>query len=107
MFRQGQLAVHGLAILLGRIEAGIFKQGEIILHRAVYVLQGVAKRVLLRLRECCRQVEAEVASSSSNKIHQTWEALFLATPVLPSLLAVVSLLSLRCRGGRGRPKFRG
>ena len=36
----------------------------------------VAKRVLPRLRECSRQVEAEVVSNSSNKIHQTWEALF-------------------------------
>ena len=24
------------------------------------------------MRECCRQVEAEVASKSRNKIHQTW-----------------------------------
>ena len=37
---------------------------------------GVAKRVLPWLRECSRQVEAEVVSNSSNKIHQTWEALF-------------------------------
>ena len=29
MFRQGQLAVHGLAILLGRNEAGISKLGKI------------------------------------------------------------------------------
>ena len=35
----------------------------------------IAKRVLPRLRECSRQVEAEVVSNSSNKIHQTWEAL--------------------------------
>ena len=28
MFRQGQLAVHGLAILFGRNEAGISKRGE-------------------------------------------------------------------------------
>ena len=41
---------------------------------------AVAKRVVSRLRECCRQVKAEVVSNSSNKIHQTWEALFLATP---------------------------
>ena len=33
---------------------------------------GVAKRVLPRLRECSRQVEAEVVSNSSDKIHQTW-----------------------------------
>ena len=41
-----------------------------------YVCNGVAKRVLPRLRECSGQVEAEVISNSSNKIHQTWEALF-------------------------------
>ena len=34
MFRQGRLAVHGLAILLGRIEAGM-SNGEIFLHHAV------------------------------------------------------------------------
>ena len=37
---------------------------------------GVVKRVLPRLQECARQVEAEVVSNSSNKIHQTWEASF-------------------------------
>ena len=26
-----------------------------------------------RLRECCRQVEAQKVSNSRNKIHQTWE----------------------------------
>ena len=35
MFRQGQLAVHGLAILLGRIEAGISNRGKFFLHRPV------------------------------------------------------------------------
>ena len=35
---------------------------------------GVAKRVLPRLWECFRQVEAELISNSSNKIHQTWLA---------------------------------
>ena len=37
---------------------------------------GVAKRVLPRLRECSRQVEAEVVSNSRNNIHQTWGAIF-------------------------------
>ena len=36
MFRQGQLAVHGLAILLGRNEAGISNRGKIFLHHAVF-----------------------------------------------------------------------
>ena len=35
MFRQGQLAVHGLAILLGRNEAGISNRGKKFLHHAV------------------------------------------------------------------------
>ena len=35
MFRQGQLAVHGLASLLGRNEAGISNRGKFILHHAV------------------------------------------------------------------------
>ena len=41
MFREGQLAVHGLAILLGRNEAVISNRGNFFLHRAV---QGSAKR---------------------------------------------------------------
>ena len=36
MFRQGQLAVLWLAILLGRNEAGISNRGKIILHHAVH-----------------------------------------------------------------------
>ena len=43
MFRQGQLAVHGLAILLGRNEAGISNRGKIFLHHAVLYQQGLAK----------------------------------------------------------------
>jgi len=35
MFRQGQLAVQGLAILLGRNEAGISNRGKLFLHHAV------------------------------------------------------------------------
>ena len=38
MFRQGQLAVHVLAILIGRNEAGISNRGEILLHHAVLCL---------------------------------------------------------------------
>ena len=38
-------------------------------------LSGVAKRVLPRLGECFRQIEAEVVINSINKIHQIWEAL--------------------------------
>ena len=34
-------------------------------------VQGLPKRVLPRLLECSRQVEAEVVGNSNNKIHQT------------------------------------
>ena len=36
MFRQGQLAVHGLAILLGRNEAGISNRGKIFLPHCIF-----------------------------------------------------------------------
>ena len=32
----------------------------------------LCKKVVPRLRECCRQNQAEVVSNSRNKIHQTW-----------------------------------
>ena len=35
-------------------------------------VQGSAKKASARLRECCRQAQAEVISNSSNEIHQTW-----------------------------------
>ena len=41
MFRQGQLAVHGLAILLGRNEAGISNKGKTFLHHAVHVHEEI------------------------------------------------------------------
>ena len=40
MFRQGQLAVQGLAILLGRIEAGISNKGKFFLHEPVHITSG-------------------------------------------------------------------
>ena len=42
MFRQGQLAVHGLAILLGRNEAGISKGGKFFFvpRCNLYTVQG-------------------------------------------------------------------
>ena len=33
---------------------------------------GLGKKAPARFRECSRQVQAEVVSNSSNKIHQTW-----------------------------------
>ena len=43
MFRQGQLAVHGLAILLGRNEAGISNRGQFFLHLSVRFLAEFEK----------------------------------------------------------------
>ena len=34
---------------------------------------GLSKKVVPRLRECCRQAQAEVISNSKDKIHQTWD----------------------------------
>ena len=36
------------------------------------IVQGSAKKVVPRLRECCGQSQADVVSKSSNNIHQTW-----------------------------------
>ena len=33
---------------------------------------GLGKKVVPRLRECCRQSQAEITSKSINKSHQTW-----------------------------------
>ena len=35
-------------------------------------IQGWAKKVVPRLREGCRQAQAEVVSNSKSEIHQTW-----------------------------------
>ena len=50
-------------------------------RRAPYV-QG--SEVVPRLRECCRQSQAELVSKSSIKIHQTWGPPFLPSFVLIS-----------------------
>ena len=46
-----------------------------------------------RLRECCRQVEAEVVSNNRNKIHQTWSIDFSQSlyKLLPELHILVQL----------------
>ena len=48
MFRQGQLAVHGLAILLGRNEAAISNRGKFFLHRAVFAWHGQQHVIFMR-----------------------------------------------------------
>ena len=50
---------------------------------------GFVKRMLPKLRECSRQVEAEVVRNSSNKIHLTWEALFWRPLYLDHTYAIV------------------
>ena len=45
MFRQGQLAVHGLAILLGKNKAGISKRGKFFLHHAVHMDTYSSRRI--------------------------------------------------------------
>ena len=44
----GQLAVHGLAILLGRNEAGISNRGKKILHHAVLGTRKWLREKMLR-----------------------------------------------------------
>ena len=40
---------------------------------SIHLATGILYKAVPRLRECCRQVEAEEVSNSRNKIHQTWE----------------------------------
>ena len=40
------------------------------------ICAGHGLKVVPRLRECCRQSQAEVVSNSRNTIHQTWGPLF-------------------------------
>ena len=47
MFRQGQLAVHGLAILYGRNEAGISNRGKFFLHHAVCLVRNDGYKFLI------------------------------------------------------------
>ena len=47
------------------------------IHPVIYYIiaqsTGLCKKAGPRLRDCCRQGQAEVVSNSKNKIHQTWE----------------------------------
>ena len=45
-------------------------------HSSCKAVQGSAKKVVPKLRECCRQSQADVVSKSSNKFHQTCGPLF-------------------------------
>ena len=51
-------------------------EGEELTISYMSPLQGWAKKMVPRLRECCRHVEAEATSNSRNKIHQTWRPQF-------------------------------
>ena len=53
-----------------------FYQHKSLGHPTIYCCHpwtGNLYKAAPRLRECCRQVEAEEVSNSRNKIHQTWE----------------------------------
>ena len=43
-----------------------------VVTRDVHVCTGLNHKVVSRLRECCRQGQAEVVSKSNNKLYQTW-----------------------------------
>ena len=63
---------------------------------------GLHYKVVPRLRECCRQVEADMVSNTRNNIHQTWERPY--SGALYILWSGWSLCILRrlCRGGGRR-----
>ena len=42
------------------------------IQKYIHLYTGLSQKTSARLSECCRQIEAEVVSNSSNKIHQTW-----------------------------------
>ena len=52
MFRQGQLAVQGQAILLGRNEAGISNSRKFFLHHAVLVHLNYSLKTYLSTTVC-------------------------------------------------------
>ena len=92
MFRQGQLAVHGLAILLGRNEAGISNRGRTFLHHAVlfalwagflqlsiHLHQTTTHITLITTRfekNICKEAQNEISfGTKHNKLkicHQIW-----------------------------------
>ena len=50
-------------------------EGVPLFYRLFHTLSNLYRarlKMIPRLRECCRQSQAEVLSKSSNKIHQTW-----------------------------------
>ena len=59
---------------------------------------GLHYKAVPRLRECWRQVEAEVVSNSRNKSHQTWERPFSGDLYMTSTHA--ALLRGETEGGR-------
>ena len=57
--------------------------------------------IITWLRECCRQVEAEVVSNSRNQFHQTTYKYYFRAQYRDRLKSMKSLLS-RTQAGRGR-----
>ena len=58
-----------------------------------YVCTELRKFPCTRLRECCRQVEAEVITNSRNKLHQTTYKHFFSALYYPNL----KMLKLKCQ----------
>ena len=58
---------------------------------AVALLYRARLKVGPRLRDCSRQVEAEVASNSSDKVHQTWGPPLSRAPLPASLITLLTI----------------
>ena len=76
MFHQGQLAVHGLAILLGRNEAGISNRGKKILHHAVVCIDIKWLQMLQVVIACDIRVRRVIyllrTEHNDGKIYRAW-----------------------------------
>ena len=66
------IVASGLVVVLVPDGGEQHGDGDVLAHLKLILLllllQGSAKR----LRDCCRQAQAEVGSNSRNKIHPTW-----------------------------------
>ena len=74
----GQPTAGNFPVVAGGGEGGDRGEGTLVTFdgmgrpRASREITGLGQKVVPRLRECCRQSQAEVVSNSRNKIHQTW-----------------------------------
>ena len=65
------------------------------LNRPLARYTGLHYKAVRRLRECCRQVEAELADCSRNKIYQTWKRPYSGVSPVDCLLGLGHIFSLR------------